>query len=355
MRGEVSRKAERASILALFPQFAHNGLMNERLRAPAAIGIALIAMIALAWVLRPLLLVIVPTGLYAIITWPLVRRLRRRLPAPVAAILANAALAAFIVGLSVLFGPVLYVQALRLLAAMPEAAARALATLPAGARDELVRIAGQIDVRVLSWSREIFGASLSLLRSTSAIFGAAIIVPILATYLQLDAPRYLRALDTIVPADRRESVRTTIAEMYAALDGFVRAQILVSAIVGFLVYLALQLLGVPFALTIGVLTAAIDLIPYLGGIAAIFPSVVLALASGSVAKAFFAVLIIVAIFEFEAQLLSPQIVGRQTRLPTSMVVLALLVGGELFGPLGLYLAVPVAAMVRVALARTLDA
>ncbi len=195
----------------------------------------------------------------------------------------------------------------------------------------------------------------SVLRSTSAILGAAVLVPVLATYLQLDAPRYLRALERIVPADRVEYVRETIADMYAVLDGFVRAQIVVSAIVGLLVFLALQLLGIPFALTIGVITAVVDLIPYLGGIAAILPSVVLALASGGFAKAAIVVVLILAIFEFEAQVLSPQLVGRRTRLPVSMVVLALLVGGELFGPLGLYLAVPVAAMVRVALARGLDA
>ncbi len=329
--------------------------MDRRVVRLVAVGAGVLIIVLLAWVLRPLLLAIVPTGLYAVITWPLVGRLKRRLPTFVAAILANAALAAFIVGVSILFGPVLYGQALQLLAALPGAAGTALAALPASARDELIRLAGQLDVGVISWSREIFGASLSVLRSTTVIFGVAIVVPVLATYLQLDAPRYLRALDAVVPADRRESVRETIAEMYAVLDGFVRAQILVSGIVGFLVFLALQMLGIPFALTIGVLTAAIDLIPYLGGIAAIVPSVVLALASGGIAKALFAVLLIVAIFEFEAQVLSPQFVGRKTRLPASMVVLVLLVGGELFGPLGLYLAVPVAAMARVVLARSLEA
>jgi len=328
--------------------------MNARLRAPAAVGVLLLSMIAVAWILRPLLMVIVPTGLYAVLTWPLVRRLRRYLPAAVATVIANVALAAFIAGVSLLFGPMIYAQALRLLAAMPEAAGRALAVLPIAARDEVVRLAGQVDVSVLSWSREIFGASLRVLRSTSAIVGATVLVPILATYLQLDAPRYLRGLDAIVPPEQRENVRRTIAEMYAVLDGFVRAQLFVSAIVGFLVFLALHVLGIPFALTIGILTAAFDLIPYLGGIAAIIPSVVLALASGGIPKALFVVVLILAVFEFEAQVLSPQLVGRRTRLPASMVVLALLVGGELFGPLGLYLAVPAAAMARVAFARSLE-
>ena len=327
--------------------------MNARLRAPAAIGIVLVSIIVVAWILKPLLSIVVPTGAYALITWPLVRLLRRYMPSALATVLANAALAALIAGISILFGPVLYAQALQLLATLPEAAGSALAALPTGARDELVRLAGQVDVGVLSWSREIFGASLKLLRSTTAIVGATVLVPVLATYLQLDAPRYLRALDRIVPVDRVENVRETIAEMYAVLDGFVRAQIVVSAIVGFLVFLALQLLGIPFALTIGIMTAAIDLIPYLGGIAAILPSVVLALADGGFAKALIVLVLILAIFEFEAQVLSPQFVGRRTRLPVSMVVLALLVGGELFGPLGLYLAVPVAAMARVAIARSL--
>ncbi|MGC8485798.1 MAG: AI-2E family transporter [Candidatus Baltobacteraceae bacterium] len=329
--------------------------MDRRVARLMAMGAGLLLVVLLTWVLRPLLLVIVPTGIYAVITWPLVRRLRRFMPSTLATVTANVTLAAVVGGIIIFFGPVLYGQALRLFATLPGAAGSALAALPVGAREDLVRLAAQIDVNVISWSREIFGASLSVLRSTSAVLGAALIVPVLATYLQLDLPRYLRALDTIVPEERREFMRETIAEMYAVLDGFVRAQIFVSAIVGFLIFLALQLLGIPFALAIGVLTAAIDLIPYLGGIAAIVPSVVLALASGGIAKALLVVVIILAIFELEAQVLSPQLVGRRTRLPASMVVLALLVGGELFGPLGLYLAVPVAAMARVAFARSLGA
>ncbi len=328
--------------------------MNARLRGPVTIGILLVASVGVAWVLRPLLLVIVPTALYAVVTWPLVRRLRRHLPPPIAAVLANAALAGVLAGIAILFGPILYAQALQLFAALPDAAVRAVAALPVGVRDEIGRLAGQIDVSVLSWSREIFGASVRLVRSTTAILGAILLIPILATYLQLDASRYLRALEAIVPIEKHDKLHRTIAEMYGVFDRFVRAQLFVSGVVGLLVFLVLQLLGIPFALTIGILTAAIDLIPYLGGIAAILPTVVLALASGSLGKALVAVAAIVAVFAFEAQILSPHFIGKSTRLPASMVVLLLLVGGELFGPLGLYLAVPVAAMVRVALVRSLD-
>ncbi len=136
--------------------------MNARLRAPAAIGLVLVAMLAVAWVLKPLLWIVVPTGVYAVITWPLVRRLRAHMPSALATVLANSALAAVIAGVVMLFGPLLYGQALRLLATLPEAAAGAFAALPAGARDELVRLAGQIDVGAISWARDIFGASLSV-------------------------------------------------------------------------------------------------------------------------------------------------------------------------------------------------
>jgi predicted PurR-regulated permease PerM len=70
---------------------------------------------------------------------------------------------------------------------------------------------------------------------------------------------------------------------------------------------------------------------------------VLALAIGGIWKALLVGVLLIVVFEVEAQVLQPQLVGARTHLPSSVVVIALLLGGGLFGALGLYLAVPVAA------------
>ncbi|NNM99299.1 MAG: AI-2E family transporter [Candidatus Eremiobacteraeota bacterium] len=323
--------------------------MDARTTRLAAVGAGFLLAVLLAWLLRPVLLAIVPALLYALLTWPLVRRLRRVLPNLLAVILANAALAVVVGSAVLLFGPMLYGQARALFATMPDAARAALLQLPSGMREELGALVGPNASTLLDWSRTILSASFAVLRSTTAMIAALVLAPVLAAYLQLDAPRYGGSILSIFPSEQRDGIRAMLAQMYDVVDGFVRAQMLVSALVGLLVFLVLHILGIRFALSIAIFTAAFDLVPYLGGIAAFVPSMLLALAAGGVAKALLVTALLAIVFAIEAYLLSPTIVGTRTRLPTSAVVLALLVGGELFGPLGLYLAVPVAAMLRIAL------
>ena len=309
--------------------------MDERTRRLAAVAAGFLLAILAAWLLRPALLAIVPSVLYAIFTWPLVRRLRRFFPKILAVVIANAALAVLVGSALFFFGPMLYTQAVALIATIPDAARATILQVPPMVREQIGALSG---------------AALAVLRSTSAILGAVVLAPVFASYLLLDAWRYRRAILSIVPNERRESLRAMFAQMYDVVDGYVRVQLLISAIVGLLVFLVLQILGVRFALAIGIVTAVFDLVPYLGGIAAFVPSILLALAAGGAAKALLVAALLAIVFAFEAYVLSPTLVGSRTRLPSSAVILALLIGGELFGPLGLYLAVPVVAMLRIALA-----
>ncbi|MHB8463105.1 MAG: AI-2E family transporter, partial [Vulcanimicrobiaceae bacterium] len=133
------------------------------------------------------------------------------------------------------------------------------------------------------------------------------------------------------------------------VGGFVRAQVVVSALVGVLVYIVLAASGIKFAFIIALMTAVFDLVPYLGGIVAFIPSLLFALAAGGVTRALIVLVLLLAVFEFEAQVLAPQIVGARTGLAPSLVVVVLLIGGALFGIFGLFLAVPIAAGVAAAI------
>jgi len=86
-------------------------------------------------------------------------------------------------------------------------------------------------------------------------------------------------------------------------------------------------------------------VPYLGGIAAFLPSLLFSLTFGGVTRAIVVEILLLVVFEFEAQFLGPTIVGSNTRLAPSLIVIVLLSGTALFGVLGLFLAVPVTAVV----------
>jgi predicted PurR-regulated permease PerM len=282
---------------------------------------------------------------YAVLTWPIVRRLERRMHRVAAIALVDSAAAVVLAALGFAFAPLIFSQTQAIVEAVPLAGAKLALAIPASAQWWFSGLAATMDVNLASYTRDLFGVILTVIRSVTAFVGAAIVIPILAAYFQLDAQRYYNALLALVPAGRHAQTRAAIAEISRTAGGVVRGQVIVSSLVGVLVYVVLAAMGIPFAGLIAIATAICDLVPYLGGIVAFLPSLLFALTFGGVARAAIVGILLLAVFEFEAQLLAPQIVGANTRLAPSLIVVALLTGTALFGVLGLFLAVPVTALV----------
>ena len=314
-----------------------------------AISVIVAVCLALAWMLRAVLPIVAVALLYAIVTWPLVKRFERRLTRSIAIMAVDIGIALAVGGAAVLVGPALYGQAQQLVAALPQSASTALHELPPGIRENVASAIAQVDLSFAALSREAIAASFALLRSASAIAAALIVIPVLAAYFQLDQQRYETMLFTTLPEEHRARVRRALPAIAKAISGFVRGQLIVSAIVGVLIYGVLLACGVQYAGSIAFLTAIFDLVPYLGGVVAFVPSLLLALTVGGIGKALLVAVLIAAVFELEAQFLNPQIVGSGTSLPPSTVIVALLVGTALFGVLGLYLAVPFTAALGAAI------
>lgn len=293
--------------------------------------------------MRAVFAVIALSLAYAILTWPLVHRLERRMPRVAAIILTDSALAIILAGLGFAFAPLLYAQAQAIAAALPGAGEKVLSALPAAFQRWLTTVAAETNLN--AYAREAFAAIVTVIRSVAAFIGAAIVIPILAAYFQLDARRYFNALMTVVPAKWHLQTQGAIAEISRSMGGIVRGQIIVSSLVGVLVYIVLAATGVKFAALIAVATAVCDVVPYLGGIAAFLPSLLFALTAGGVTRAVIVGILLLVVFEFEAQFLGPTIVGSNTRLAPSLIVIVLLAGTALFGVLGLFLAVPVTAVI----------
>jgi predicted PurR-regulated permease PerM len=340
------------------PQIVEYGHARQRVEGAgvtaraAWIAVFTAGALVVAWLLRGVLPIVALALLFATLTWPLVRRLERRLPRSAAVVIANAGTAAILMAAGIAIGPVVYAQAQSLIAALPHSAQSLFQSLPGSIREPLTGALSNIDFSVGSWMREGLQATFTVLRSAAAIAGAIVLVPFLAAYLQMDAERYARALYAVIPSEHRRRTERALGEVAAVVGGFVRGQVIVSATVGLLVYGVLLATGVRYAGAIGLFTGVLDLVPYLGGIAAFVPSILLALAYQGWPRALVVFALLVVVFELEAQVLSPKIVGGQTRLPASVVVLSILAGGALFGVLGVYLAIPVAATIG-AIAREL--
>jgi len=175
-----------------------------------------------------------------------------------------------------------------------------------------------------------------------------VLVPVLAFYFTMDFPEIKMWLLSWIPSRWRSEVVGLLIEMDQALGSFIRGQLLVSAVVGVLIFAGLSIIGVDFALVIGLVAGLFNVVPYFGPIIGAVPAVILASLKSPV-LALYVILLFVLVNQFESAVVGPNILGEQVGLHPVAVIFAILAGGHLFGLIGVLLAVPVAAMIKVIL------
>ncbi|KKM09290.1 hypothetical protein SY88_19675 [Clostridiales bacterium PH28_bin88] len=172
------------------------------------------------------------------------------------------------------------------------------------------------------------------------------LAPVLTFYLLKDAEHINRRLAAVIPVSWRTHVLPLWEEVDRVLMKFIRGHLLVASMVGVLTSLGLALVGVKFYLLLGIIAGIADLIPYFGPIIGAIPAVGLALLNSS-QQALYVLLVMVVVQQVENNLLSPTILGDSVGLHPVVVIFVLLAGGHLFGILGMLLAVPLTAILRI--------
>jgi len=175
-----------------------------------------------------------------------------------------------------------------------------------------------------------------------------VFVPVFAFYLLVDLPKIKHGLRSLVPLPYRDSVLQRMREVDQALSSFVRGQMTIAVILGLINAIGLSLLGVPLGFVIGIIAGMANMIPYMALVVGLLPALVLCwVEHQSVAL----LLGVIAVFSgaqlLEGLVLSPRILGRSVQLHPVWVLLAVIVGGSLFGFFGMLLAVPSAAVIQV--------
>jgi predicted PurR-regulated permease PerM len=177
---------------------------------------------------------------------------------------------------------------------------------------------------------------------------AAIIVPILAVYLLNDFDRMLAGLRELIPPRFRDEVARTAGEVDAVLSQFLRGQLTVMAILAVLYGGAYAVLGIRLAIPIGIAAGILNIVPYVGSAFALVAGLLMAvIGGGGVVQIVGVTVAYVVVQTLEGFVITPRIVGESVGLREIWVLLALFVGGEIFGVLGVLLAVPVAAVLKI--------
>ncbi len=201
-----------------------------------------------------------------------------------------------------------------------------------------------------SWGATVL---LSLSRSGGALAAAVLslfLIPILTFYLLRDWDSILRKIGAIVPSRQRATVILLARETDEVLGAFLHGQILVMIALGAIYSVGLSLVGLKFALAIGVVAGLVSFVPYLGFVFGI------ALAGLTVAlepDPWLRLLGVIATFSIaqviEGSFLTPKLIGDRIGLHPVLVIFSVAAGGQLFGFFGILLALPAAAVLSVLL------
>ncbi len=175
----------------------------------------------------------------------------------------------------------------------------------------------------------------------------ALLVPVLAFYFVTDSDRLLQGVLKLVPERHHQQARQFARDVDHTLHGYVRGQLILCLIAGVVTSIALYALGVRVFLILGILAGLSRAVPVLGPMIAAIPIVALTLIQCGPEAALAALLIFTVMHLVESKLIMPKVIGDQAALHPVVVIIALLVGGEFLGILGMFVAVPIVAILRV--------
>jgi len=209
---------------------------------------------------------------------------------------------------------------------------------------EVEKSVPHITKKVSSFLGDIFSSILMVILGILNL----LIIPVFMFYMLKEAPEIKNFAVSLIPFKYKENVISISSEIFLSLTNYIRGQIIVACVVGTLSAVALYILGIKYALLIGVIAGASNIIPYLGPIIGATPAVLVSLFKDDPVVSVISVIVAFAIIQtLESSVITPRILGESLKLPPLLIMLAIIVGGKLHGFLGMLLAIPCVCVLKV--------
>ncbi|MFC7448864.1 AI-2E family transporter [Rhodococcus daqingensis] len=315
----------------------------------AAGGWVLWTMLGILWVaVLPVLLAIVVST----VLWPPTRAMTSRgVPAGAAAGITIVAFLGVLGGIIALIVPSVVDQA-------PELANKASQGItqvqnwfkgpPVNLADEQIDDAVQAVISKLQSSAQAIASGVfSGVSAAGSALVTMVLVLVLSFFFIKDGPRFLPWLHSVTGGRAGRHFEAVSVRIWDTLGGFIRTQALVSFVDAFFIGLGLVVLGVPLAAVLAVITFIAGFIPIVGAFVAGALAVLVALVAKGWTTALIILVIVIAVQQLEGNVLQPVLQSRTMKLHAVIVLLAVTAGGSMFGIVGAFLAVPVAAVMAV--------
>jgi predicted PurR-regulated permease PerM len=199
--------------------------------------------------------------------------------------------------------------------------------------------------QIVARTEGLAGSVVPLLTGLFDVILDVILVAVLSIYLLADGSRVTNWLRRNMPQRQQGRTRFLLDTLQRIIGGYIRGQLLLCSLIGLLVGVGMQVIGVPFALLLGVLAFILEFIPVLGTLVSGAICVLLALTKGWI----FALIVLVyfvVVHVIEGDVVGPRIVGKAIGLHPVISLAALIAGSELFGIWGALFASPIAGVLQ---------
>jgi predicted PurR-regulated permease PerM len=224
-----------------------------------------------------------------------------------------------------------------------------VARLPTGTNEQLNRLITEVVSAAAARVADFARGLLNFIGVLFGFFGSLlniIFILMMALYLTVDGQNMRDYLLVFAPASRRPQFRRLLTSVVERLGGWVQGQLLLCLIVGGGAWLGLQLIGVPYAVLLGLIWAVAEFIPGIGPFIAAAPTILLGFLAGPTTGVLAAAFTL-AWSQVESNVITPKVLGSAAEIHPLVVLVSILVGAELLGFAGAFLAIPFAAVVGV--------
>jgi predicted PurR-regulated permease PerM len=212
---------------------------------------------------------------------------------------------------------------------------------------------GRMLLRNVPGPQEILANSSSVLRHVMGAFSTAfgalanvLLILVLGIYIAVHPSLYTNSAVYLLPRHRRARAQEVLAALGHAMRRWFAGRLASMAMVGVLTYIGLSIVGVPLSLALGVITAILEFVPYLGPILALIPAVLVALLESPILVLY--VLPLYALMQLaESYLITPLIEKRAVSIPPAYLIFVQVLGGVLAGFIGVVLAEPLAVVTAI--------
>lgn len=213
------------------------------------------------------------------------------------------------------------------------------------------QILNELQTRGTTMLNNLFSNLTSFVGAVTEVIIAIVTVPFILFYLLKDGKKLPVYILKLLPVRFRSQTYEVMSEMNHQISSYIRGQIIVSFVIGVLLYIGYLIIGLEYAPVLAVIAAFTSVVPYLGPAIAITPAIIIAIVTSP-----FMLLKLIIVWTVvqlvEGKLITPQIMGRNIRVHPITIIFVILTAGNLFGVVGVILAVPGYAILKVIVTHT---